>query len=248
MCERKFSMYNVVVEFADGSREVIKYKEFDKTSYKDMMSMYKRVKEEYKDKNCNIKFVGVNKSGEMGVLFTKENIKEVSKKEDQEEIKVDESVVDLLKSLDETILKLLESENKLNGRFGVINKKQDDILHKIENSINISNEEKVKVFDKIHNLRKERRNIKNQLKAINKFNSGNYIQNNMEYIQRWSKFALQEFEEASESKKLKNKVKEYPYIKDSQKEAMVTDLATKYEVVNVDEIKKIIYCYNKCRA
>lgn len=250
MCERKFSMFNVVVEFADGSKEVVKYKEFDKTSYKDMMTMYKRVKEEYKDKNCNIKFVGVNKSGEMGVLFTKENIKEVSKEEDREEIKVDESVVDLLKELSSTINKINKARNSLEGELSLVNKQQDVLLHKFESSYeNLSNKEKLQLGQELTNIRKKRRQIKNERKVLGTFET-DYTANQFKYLSIGVERAVKKDEELASQKRLscENKVKEYRYIKDSQRQAMEEDLKNKFDRIYVNEQEKIIYCYNKCRA
>ncbi len=77
MCKeykRKYESYSIKITYLNGDTEDINYKGINTSSYKDMLKLYKDVKEEYKNESVTINFVGKTENGELRILFQKEII------------------------------------------------------------------------------------------------------------------------------------------------------------------------------
>lgn len=170
--QRKYENYKIIITYDNGNTEEINYKGINTSNYKDMLNLYKEAKSNYINECVTIDFVGTNSEGEMRIFFTK---KIESKSEETKE--ENRSTKDMLINLAD-ILNLLEKQKeKLSAKQGVLDKEEDKELHKIESfneEIFINKEEliaeKLKIFDNIKNIRKERRLNKEEFGLISCFN------------------------------------------------------------------------------
>lgn len=94
---KKFNQYLIQITHSNGQTEDIEYTNYDKTSYKEMLNVYKTIKEEYSNVNCVIDFLGVNEK-ERVVIFKKYN--------EVEELSVE--IVDPISESSEDLFELVE--------------------------------------------------------------------------------------------------------------------------------------------
>lgn len=159
--QRKFSKYKIQIRHTNGDKENINIKTADDGSYKSMLEVYKRIKRQYAEIECNIDFLGESDTGQVGIIFTKEN--KLNKPDFQiiAEKYANVTMLELLETLN-TTLDLIDKRGKwLNDEIRVLNKMQDIELHKIESYSDILGEkEKVNVFNNIKSIRESRRILK----------------------------------------------------------------------------------------
>lgn len=249
---RKYESYKVIVNFDNGEREEIKYNGIRQTNYIDMLKAYRQTKELYKDKACRIEFIGVLANGELEVRWYKEFQGE--KKDFQEVAKeyADTTSFDLMENIINSITLLDKRNYYLKNRRDVLEKAQDIILHKIEHFdlSGLGNEEKLKLFDDLEAIRKERREVKEDLKNIHMIREKIKFPNNLEDVLN----SLVELKNKTENSikylndfELENKKiwKKKKYTSIEQRDLIAEKLKRKYDKVIWNDAECIIYAYNK---
>lgn len=158
---RKFNQYLIQISFPNKEVENIEYstnnKTADKTSYKQMLLVYKDTKELYSDVNCVIDFLGINEH-EMISIFKKYNqVEEVESQETNNE----ETLIELFDLLKSTSTKIESRKDFIHSKLSELDIQISYINHTdIEISDNNSEQHKIKTFDKLKQLMEDRRDLK----------------------------------------------------------------------------------------
>lgn len=243
---RKYSNYKVVIT-EDENTQI--YKAENTNSYLETKDLYSKVKEDNEDKTCKIDFVGITPEGEEGTIFSKEYKQEVVKNER------------LSKGTDEIILELKDILDNLEEKKVyckdiecAINKKQDTILHKVENIrvLNISNEElnemKIAIVDELFDVRTERRKIKNEKNKID------YVYNQCNinsFVKKINNVRIPITNDNKRAKKYNknlqngNIFKEINYNSTKQRDNIIQNIKHKYSKIVDDEVNSKLICYKR---
>lgn len=255
---RKYQSYEIKVVYQNGDLEnisILNETEVDKTSYKEMMRVYLEIKDTYKDKNCNIEFLGSSENGTLdAVLFIKEN-----KEKKTDTIKNNNPIDKALKDLDIAINNIKQRKIFVTDMLSVLEKKQDFLLHKIETlddeGIKIQSETITRL---IRDLRHDRRDFKNEKRIFEEIDekgiSGNlnsalhlidgmHIDKIVKMSEIIAEQAKETYSEPVEENKL---IKEIRYKNQRERINLVSQLKPKYDKVVVDELNWTITCFNKC--
>lgn len=254
---RKYQSYEIKVAYQNGDMEeisILNEKEVDKTSYKEMMHFYNEIKDQYKDKNCNIEFCGSSENGTLDIMFTK-----VWKSQETDIIKNDVSVDISLKEMNNIIGRIKERSMFIEGMLSVYTKKQDFLLHKIEilDEMDLKNQTD-SIVNEIKNIRLKRRDLKNErkifecMKTLDFEGNLNKILNIISDLHMDKKVDLAEknteqakaiYSEPLEENKL---IKEIKFRTQKERVCLMAQLKPKYDRVVVDDLKFIITCFNNC--
>lgn len=251
---KKYQEYKIVVTYINGDKEEINYKGINTSNYKDMIKLYSDIKDEYSDKSATIDFVGISTCGELKVFWSKTvEVKEV----EEELINTDTSIEDILTNIKANLELLIEKETIAYAKQGILDKQQDVELHRVENIDNgifISEEEKtlekVKVFDSIQNIRKERRLNKNNISLntniSNKINKKQII-NDISSILGISEIANNKKYEYLTDKRAEefSIVKKVKFRTERERISLTSQLQPKYSKVYYENGE--ILCYNKAK-
>lgn len=166
--ERKYQYYDIkVVNNLDGSTEninLLNEDKVDKSNYKKMLKVYREIKEQYKNENVTIDFMGVANDSTMNVMYKKEY--NIYGKE--------ETIFDLCDDLNDVIQKFKIVKEQSQDLQGTYDKKQDKELHRLDhlkkkNEYELTNEEKnnlLKIAINIQAIRNDRRINKNEQTLI----------------------------------------------------------------------------------
>lgn len=254
---RKYNSYKIIIAYTNGDKEEVKLNGINNNSYKETLTLYKQVKEEYLNSSNieTISFIGQTIDGELGVLFTKE----LNKKD---ELTIEEFVNNNLnKSVNETCkeiyysLELIKAQQeKLSSIVGMYDKKRDIILHMILNSDNnrFSTKEeldefKINIYDKLKRNEICRREAKDNLAKINGLNSKLKQSNvKLEEIEDIFRIYLKQKEFNLTSEEYKEKVeKTVKYRTEKERIVLMKKYQYRYKKVVNDPTKKELYFYNK---
>jgi hypothetical protein len=235
---KKYSSYNVKITYTNGDTEDITLKGINTSDYKEMIKVYNDVKEDHKNDSCIIDFVGVNDSGELGILFTKEINTKITD-EDKLKMKV-EDIVPQISILLETLKLKREYHNKSQS---VDDKKQDIKLHDLD--ITNEDEDILAIAKEIQDIRKQRREDKDEIlflsfinnidSMLNKFKE---VNNRIVAVKGGEKFS-------SDTVEKYNIIKEVTYRSDKERISLMSQLKPKYDKFVIDELNKKITFYNK---
>lgn len=248
MAKRKFNEYLILVTFKNGNTEEIEYtsnfkKKADKTSYKEMLSIYSEIKEQYENKNCTIDFLGVNDEEKM-IIFSKQNI--------VEEISESSSLRDDVTLLFEQIKQIKNKADKLAEKKVCYNVEVNEIYHKeVENSVDLSDEHKLKTFDKLRNVLINRRDVSSDLDFYNKhkgildsiFGYANKLTTESENHINHEIGMLENFKETGELSTTGKHIVQYSNFKDRM--AKMAQLQGKYGKIINDEENCRLICSKK---
>ena len=69
--ERKYTKYQIILEYLNGDKETINYNDNRMETYKGALEIYRETKEQYKDSCVTIKFAGITENGDIEVLWEK---------------------------------------------------------------------------------------------------------------------------------------------------------------------------------
>lgn len=201
--ERKYNYYDIkVVNNLNGSTEnisMLNKEKVDKSNYKQMLEVYRDIKEQYKNENVTIDFMGVANDSTIKVMWNKEyNL--CNKKE---------TIFDLCNELNEIVQKFKTNKEESQDLQGVYTKKEDIELHKLDNlkkknEYELTEQERnnlLKIAINLQAIRSDRRCNKNEQQLI-----GSLIN-----INAWSKlFALNNIIQEKKNKFVKkdNKIKQ----------------------------------------
>ena len=246
MC--KYNQYKIQVVFLDGARETINFKGANTSSYKEMLQVYKTVKKDYQETTKTISFIGVSTDGEIGILFTKEN--------QHNELKsIDKDTYDIALEI-QSLLKTLQEKKSHHINMGqIMDKKQSDLLHKVETFKNKKfkdiykrDNEKIKLFDELAECRDARRWHKDQKAYIYSLTKKMDLDKQLKAFELTKKKGASEYEYIEEESSTKAKiVQEIRYKDNMDRDYKVRVNKNKYDVVKIDERLKKIICYNNCK-
>lgn len=191
MYKRKYDSYTVDVIDKDTGNTLnmtlLKYNQniIDKTNYKQMLELYKKIKNRYKNKNVIINFCGISELNKF-ILYSKTidtNLKIQDRNKEVEENKNNiNNLYDLSNDLNNIINRINKRIDYCNNMRGATDKQVDVIEHQIENLVNknvidLTNSEKnerLQMLQKLKLALNERRNIKNEVLLAHSI-SDNYI-------------------------------------------------------------------------
>lgn len=268
MCKeykRKYQEYSIKITYLNGDTEDINYKGINTSSYKDMLKLYKDVKEEYKNESVTINFVGQTENGELGILFQKKIInKDAKLKEEAEKVK-NTSVQEILNQIIDNFNVLKEKRRIAIKNRDSYTKETDIRLHIIEDKLRsneyVSPEEKIAMYDRIAKERVIRRQAKNdKYKIDNLYNSFKQIgakenlcvndiieilETNINIIDKIDSKKYNLTESKAEELKIMKKVT-YRNFKD--RISKTKQLEKEYDKVYYDNSKMEIICYNKAKV
>lgn len=243
---RIYKSYKLRVINEDGTNYVRLNGNIDATSYRTIVKYYHKTKDKYKDEDCTVEMVGVYPDGEIGsCIFSKTFCKEAM--DDKQLLISTDEIVEEIKGL----LDLLDRKNEYHKIMcGVYNKKQDLLLHKIENikSFNGSKEdvinEKLNIMDKLEEVRCGRRFNKSESKKLQIL----YDKINTEEI--LNKFSEIEIPiDTKDVEYIDNKyeekiIKELKYNSEKSRINLVSQIQHKYDKIIDDKARGMLVCYN----
>lgn len=254
---KKYQQYKISVTYINGDKEEINYKGINTSNYKDMIKLYSDIKDEYSDKSATIDFVGISTCGELKVFWSKKIESKEETIETEELSSNNISIEDILTNIKANLELLIEKETIAYAKQGILDKQQDVELHRVENIDNgifISEEEKtlekVKVFDSIQNIRKERRLNKNNISLntniSNKINKKQII-NDISSILGISEIANNKKYEYLTDKRAEefSIVKKVKFRTERERISLTSQLQPKYSKVYYENGE--ILCYNKAK-
>jgi hypothetical protein len=254
MC-RKYSKFNITITYLNGDTENIQHEDYNSTSYKDMLELYKMTKEHYKDECVTIDFIGVTDTGSTTILFTKNIINDKELKIKEEAKLVDDMNVEELVHKLGDITKLLKKKyEKSFSQRDIANKQLDNILHQIESidriDYNIEINEK-DMINEIHNIRVNRRQAKNNIEILQLLDNKHFLQQ-IDGKVMMAKQKVQQLKneydkvEFLDKEKIVEKkiMKEVPYRSFKERIQLMKQLSKDFNKICYDDAKMIIICYN----
>lgn len=245
MAIRKYQMYLIQIDYPNGSYDTIEYTKdylkLDKTSYKQMLEVYRETKGEYENTRCTIRFIGISED-EQVEIFSKEF--EPQEVEQNSSIRDDIDVV--IEQLDILIKKGEDAKSKKEN-YNIIVR---DIYHKeIEFSEDNSESHKVRVFDKLKDIFIKRRQIDTDLKLYNQYiDKFNLIKDTVMDIQQArngmenkTKQIIEEFKDTGDMS-CGNGRRVYYYNNFKERMNLMKQLTPKYVKIENDETNKCLIC------
>ena len=248
MCKRIYRSYIIRVISEDGEKYIKLNGNIDTTSYSTMTKYYHMTKDKHQDEDCKVEMVGAYDDGTIGsIIFSKTFCKEVI--EDKDLLKSTDEIVDEIKSLLEILDRKNEYHNNMRGAF---DKKQDILLHKIENikSLNVSEEalieEKLKIINDLEEVRHNRRIHKNENRKLQSLYSKVNIQ---EMLNKFSQKIPSDIKNYKyiDGDLEEQMMKEIKYKSDKQRINIMKQINGKYKRIVNDETRKVLMCYNHAR-
>lgn len=243
MKTRKFTKYIIQITSVVGDIETITANGINNSNYKEMLEVYRDVKDSYKNLSCKIDFIGKNDDGKIKVLWSKNNIA-------HEPIKKERSYQDIV---EEFINSVMEKEKQCKYEIKKLDKETANTLHKIElvefstwESNEELNKEKIKLVDELIPILGQRRCVKDELKSIEQSKSIITMSKSIcQSIRDKEQIKNQKYTYEKIKEKKSNKLIEVAYKSDKDKIRITSALKRKYGTVNVDESRKIICAYVK---
>ena len=249
----KYCRYKVLVNYLNGNKEEIEYinnKPVNTSSYKEMMKVYKEVKEQYISLCTSIDFIGITEDEQLNIIFSKQN------KQDED---TTENSFELIERLNEIVNKLNRKSREAQDLLDLINKEKSNIEHKCFEFVELEDlvdEYKIEKFDEYRSLLLKRRIIKDE--AINLKNVKEQLDIIIENTERLHKRTMGYINKAILSTESaitntvpeeldKQMVKEYPYKNHGERINLMSQIEHKFDKVIVVEEEKKIKCYNKSK-
>ena len=245
MSKRKYEEYVVKVTYKNGDSEQMQFNGINTSSYKDMLEVYREVKEN-KSKDVNVStidFIGISKDGELKVFFTKAiNVKLNTKEELNKDCRV--VVSEILDKVE--LLKQQKDYHKM--MINKYEKQIDTMIHSIESHHNnifksddVKNNFKIRTFDKIEELSELRRYSKDQIADLDNIMKGIRdagIHGLKPFTNQRKKYKMNSIEF------IKSVEKEVIYQDENEKSAYLYKYQDKYDKYIDDEAHNKLYFYN----
>jgi hypothetical protein len=257
MYERKYQKYSIKIKYLNGDTENISYQNYNENDYKDMLQLYNETKEHYKNDCVTINFIGITEDGKLEILFQKKiiNEKELKIKEEADLIESFSSN-ELINQINELVNIIGKKQLRENEKCNILNKKQDLLLHQIEDldKSKFTDKEKLELLDKLHLIRKQRREAKNNYAVLSYFTT-NFDLGKFKKVTYETKTKVIQ-EEAKEKKitpltpeiiEEKRIMKEIPYKNFKERINLIKQLQSKYDKVYYNDSKMVVTCYNKAK-
>lgn len=239
---RIYESYKLTITDDNGTRDVRMNKTVDNTKYKTMIGFYNECKKRNKDNDCEIRFVGVTAEGNENTMFSKIYCKEEN--HDKELLMSTDEIVGEIKHL----LGLLERKKDYHHNMeSVLDKRQDVLLHNIEECARLQDKEKLVLINNLEKLRKDRRFNKNEsskIRVVDKIVNINEVSELFEKINipiNETEYKFLDEKELAE----KEILEEIKFSSDKDRIHKMSQIQGKYDKVFVDHANKVIIAYNK---
>lgn len=243
--KRTYKKYAIRIIDDSGSRIVKINKNVDMTNFTVARDTYAKSKDIYTGKNetVTIELVGMMDNEIGNVIYSKQFFREIQE-EDADLLKFTDDLVDNIKNSIETLMRKREYHTDL---VCALNKKQDVILHNIENISQFEDDRKLEIIKELEEVRKYRRFHKTEQKKLQILD----VLINLSDIN--DLFNKVEIPIDTEDYKYLNKselddmriMKEVVYLNEKDRIHKMEQLRKKYDKIVVDAGKNIIICYNK---
>lgn len=249
----KYSRYLIQITYMNGNKETIEYfnnKHVNTSSYKEMMEVYKNIKEEYSNKSVLIDFVGQTEDEQLSILFTK--------KIKQEKLE-DKTTFELVEDLNNIVNTLKVKAQQAKDIYCLVEKEKSVYEHKsIEfiDVIEISEKEKARRFDEFRSILLRRREAKNELSNVQSIkveldlihnNTKKIFNRTFGYIEKITKTTECSINNTIPSELDKQCIREYPYRTEKERLSLIRQLNHKYDRIIAIPEEKILKCYNKSK-
>lgn len=254
--ERKYTQYQIILEYLNGDKETINYNDNRMNTYKGALEIYRETKAEYKDSCVTIKFAGVTENGDIEILFEKAIINQEMYDEYNKanEIK-EQNMIDLLQNLSESIEKTLDRTDYIKEQIPLADKNADIAVHNIQNYKGDEVNEKLRLFDELQSLRMIRLNYEtdNNIK-MDLFDSLNKNSINLRHIVNIITGILDKYKTIQEKEYVQlnketleqlNIMTRVRYTTKADKREKLRELGKTFDKVVDDTARGEIVCYNK---
>ena len=243
--KRTYKEYGIRITDESGARMVKINKNVDMSSFSIARQVYGKTKNRYIDKNedMTIELVGITLDGEVGnVIYSKTFVREVISEDEELMDKTDDIVENVKHELEILVRKREYHINMLSA----MDKKQEVILHNIEEMKEFSDKDKLQVFSDLEEIRHPRRFHKDETTKLKILNSIINLDNVSELFSKVNIPIKKEhkFLDKHDLETLKI-MKEVKYNSDKDRVYKTSELQKKYDKVINDSVKKVLICYNK---
>lgn len=215
-------------------------------TYKDVIRLYRETKaKEMSLKNeCKVELVGVTEAGLEVAIFVK-NISNESKEEKELLIKTDDIICNIKHNLN-----LLERKREYHrNMMSCHDKKQETLLHKVETVKKLNGTavdiqlEKLKIFDRIEQLRDDRRFCKMEDKRLKSLFARVDIEGFLNQLSQLEEAPIDNYTYIDD-KLEENIIKEISYMNDKDRVKKLRSLTKKYKKIVNDSVNKKLICSN----
>lgn len=244
--KRIYKSYKLRVINEEGEKYIKLNGNIDSTSYRTMVKYYHKTKDRYINKNedITIELVGITLEGEIGnVIYSKTFVREVAN-EDKELLLETDEIVDNIKHSLELLIRKREYHTNM---VCALNKKQDVILHNIENIGDMDDSIKLNTIKELEEVRKYRRFNKTEEKKLKTLDIIVDLGKVDELFRRVTLPIDTEGFRYLNEKELDDMkiIKEIRYNSEKDRIHKMEQIRKKYDKIVVDDAKNTIICYNK---
>lgn len=244
--KRIYKEYGIRVTDESGSRMVRINKNVDMTNFSIARETYNKTKDRYINKNedITIELVGITLEGEIGnVIYSKTFVREVAN-EDKELLLETDEIVDNIKHSLELLIRKREYHTNM---VCALNKKQDVILHNIENIGDMDDSIKLNTIKELEEVRKYRRFNKTEEKKLKTLDIVVDLGKVDELFRRVTLPIDTEGFRYLNEKELDDMkiIKEIRYNSEKDRIHKMEQIRKKYDKIVVDDAKNTIICYNR---
>ncbi len=253
MRERKYENYELMITFLNGDTEKIKLNGVNTNNYKEVLEVYKNIKEQYQDQSVTISFTGISSNGEIGILFTKKIVSKETKQKEYADKVANTSVDDMLGNLKDDIKLIIDKYNRRCEQYSILDKSENIQLHKIEsfNEIKWDSKEaetleKIKIFDTIQEITRKRRVVKRDIAAIQKIKTIIKLDEVYKSLDKIKTNNDKKYTYLSDEKVEEFKImKEVTYKNFKERVKLIGELSKEFDKVYFDDHSMKITCYNR---
>lgn len=244
--KRIYKEYGIRVTDESGSRIVRINKNVDMSSFLIARQVYGKTKDRYINKNedITIELVGITLEGEIGnAIYSKTFVREVAN-EDKELLLETDEIVDNIKHSLELLIRKREYHTNM---VCALNKKQDVILHNIENIGDMDDSIKLNTIKELEEVRKYRRFNKTEEKKLKTLDIVVDLGKVDELFRRVTLPIDTEGFRYLNEKELDDMkiIKEIRYNSEKDRIHKMEQIRKKYDKIVVDDAKNTIICYNR---
>lgn len=244
--KRIYKEYGIRVTDESGSRIVRINKNVDMANFSVARETYNKTKDRYINKNedITIELVGITLEGEIGnAIYSKTFVREVAN-EDKELLLETDEIVDNIKHSLELLIRKREYHTNM---VCALNKKQDVILHNIENIGDMDDSIKLNTIKELEEVRKYRRFNKTEEKKLKTLDIVVDLGKVDELFRRVTLPIDTEGFRYLNEKELDDMkiIKEIRYNSEKDRMHKMEQIRKKYDKIVVDDAKNTIICYNR---
>lgn len=244
MC--KYNTYAIEIVHINGNKQLREAKKND--SYKDTITLYHQIKEDYMTRDVTINFIGITEEDEQGIIFTKKNTIIEDEKRDVE---------DLIMTINEAAEQLQEQYKIISGKESYYDKRKSNIDHLFVEAVDadkLTDGEKIKIFDEIREINLMRRDYKilNTIRKNTCHDLNLIMQKSRAIYSEYDKHIQRNTEKLASLTKKENGsmdihlIEEVKYKDFKHRMQLMKEYKKKFDKIIHFPEKKVIACYNKC--